>query len=247
MVTTMKKLILIISIVLLAVPCFAGSGSVAVTLSGTAGATASGPSIVTGNAKSFASTSSATSHSITVDNTPAQNNLMILTVVCDAYLTTYTGWTNQTTTTGEDWVGTYILSKVAGASESKTMTVSIGDSTGCTLGYYEITGATSVDKVAAAIGQGGSSNISTGTTATTTAANEVVIAVVGLNVGNADDVSAWSNGFTQDYNVVTTNGGTQARGVSAHKVVTSTGAQTTTATIGLNTRNHDSGAIVTIK
>lgn len=195
--------------------------------------------------KSYFSSANATTHNIVLDSTPIQGNLMILCVVSDdAVTSTPAGWTAVNNASG--FCDIFMYWKIAGASESSTISVTINSSDCCILFAYEYSGLTTLDKTNAATGQGGSNTINTGTTATTTAANELVIALVG-SASNATgrSISSWSNSLVADFSGLTSV--TVVLGGVAILVVSATGTYTTTATMNISGSGNDVGIIATFK
>jgi len=135
-------------------------------------------------------------------NTPTEGNLMI--ALGRSWTNSYTnasitGWTlatgSQTGTT--TYIGLWY--KVAGAGESKDVTLNWTDSTATFLIIEEWTGlsATPLDKIANVDNSGGVTSKSSGTTDTTTVADELCIA--GFGMGNTVSAESWSNSFVQEY------------------------------------------------
>lgn len=196
--------------------------------------------------KQYSSTSSSTTHVLTWNSTPTSGNLLVITVATDAAMTSPpSGWTTNVSVA--DFVGSYIISKISAGTES-SVTVTINASDSCALAGFEYSGiATGIDKTASANFQGGSGFIGCGTTATTTAANELLIAFVSSNQ-TARSVSSWDNSFTQlGSKGQTTGSAANVWNTSAYRVVSSTGAFTTNATLDANSGSHDNGMIATFK
>ena len=225
----MKKLILF---VLLGLPCFG-----AITISDTYSATGNG-----------------TTASITLPFTPSTNDLMILSFVADSTSGgTPSGWSLAVSQNQTLYSYVYLYYKIAGASESKTITVSVPSGGPWSLGYAEFKGiATSpLDRTASATNQGGSGSIASGTTSTTSQASEVWVCVAGViqaYYGVPVYVSSWSGGFTSmtgDIFYEYGNPGDTGQNM-AYKIVSSTGAASSTATLDY-TATHSTGVIATFK
>jgi hypothetical protein len=183
--------------------------------------------------KTYGSTASSASHSVTLDASPTTGNLLVLVVVGDSTVSaTPSGW--SVATSAVDGTGSYVYYRVASAGLSATISITLSGSTSCVLLAFEYSGytATPLDKVASAVGQG-PSTISTGTTVATTQANELLFAMVGisLSAGHTGDVSSWSNSFVQLGNAVSSGSTVNVRGAAAALSVAVTGTYTTTASI----------------
>lgn len=199
----------------------------------------------------YASTASAATHTINWGTTPVSGNLLILTAVSDATITTPTGWTLANSAV--DFSGTYIFYKTAGASEGN-ISVSPTSSDCLAAVAFEYSGMAAsgqLDKTASATGQGTATSVSTGTTATTTQSSELLIAVAGTTtaVGNGTGqlVSSWNNSFAIEANATPTGSTLNTRNGTASRTVSATGTYTTTATIGGTGSGHDSGIIAAFK
>jgi hypothetical protein len=186
----------------------------------------------------------ASSHSIVLDAGPTQGNLLVLAVVSDATVNTPSGWT--VVNSAVDFTGTYMYTKDAGASESATITVSPASSATLAMAVLDYSGmsASSLDKTANATGQ--NTPVSTGTTATTTQADEVLVGLVGINQADSRTISSWSNSFTQQFNVATGSGLSHVRLGLALRTVAATGAYVTAATLN-DVQSNCSGIIGTFK
>lgn len=206
---------------------------------------------ITQRQKKFATsgvTSNTTSLIVTPDATPISGNLLVLIVVSNNTVTTPSGWTLAKSAI--DNTGSYVFYKISAGTES-SITVTQPSDFG-TIAVMEYSGLTNVlDKTASAIGQGGSGTISTGTTAATTTANELIITVAGISQTNPGSitVTGWSNSLVSQGNAEATNNSssTKVRMEVAAKVVSSTGTQTSTATLSATGGANDSGIIVTFK
>lgn len=204
--------------------------------------------------KTYGSIASATSHSITLDAAPSSGNLLVLCVVSDTTVTgTPSGW--SVVTSAVDFTGTYMYYKIAGVSESATISVGLSSSDCCALVVLEYSGntATPLDKTASAIAQ--SSPCSTGTTTTTTQASEFLVALVGLSNATGTTptspptVASWSNSFVSQANVSTSGTNPNVTAGVATLNVSATGTYSSAATLsGLQAgQAHNSGIIGTFK
>lgn len=192
--------------------------------------------------KSYTGTAAA-SHDIVLDSGPIQGNLLVLCVVSDATVTTPSGWDVVNSAVSD--TGTYMYTKDAGASESATITVSPTSSASLAMAVLEYSGMTaaSLDKTAAATN---TQPVSTGTTATTAQADEVLVGIVGVNQSASRTISSWSNSFVQLYSVATGSGASHVRLGVALLTVAGTGTYETAATLS-GAQANCSGIIGTFK
>jgi hypothetical protein len=132
-------------------------------------------------------------------------------------------------------------------SQSGASTWTLGSSQKATLNLVEYSGvlaSSALDQTA--LSSGTSTTASSGTTAATTQADEV--AVVGISVANSGGtLSAWTNSFAAVNNTSSTGGGGASRNATylASKILSATGAQTTSATVSSSLAW--AGAIATFK
>ena len=192
----------------------------------------------------------AQSRTVTMGSAPVAGHLLVMVVASnggtDNLITTPTGWTatSHTTTFGADL---YMFYRVAGASEPAT-TAAIGYTTG-SQGYYstpiivyELSGlvtATPLDVSASTTTAGGATSLPSGTTATTTQADDYVIVAYGIGqVTNT--ITGYTSGYTQQ-DVVTESANSTTCVVAFHETA-STGTQSCTATT--TTVAYPSGASI---
>lgn len=196
--------------------------------------------------KAAASTGDTTSQSVTLDSTPAQNNLLRAYVVSGATVPTPSGWTSAVGPV--DFVGLYQFYKIAGAGESTTVTVNPSSSAACVLVVQEWSGYLTsgvLDVVASNSPGGAPTNCPTGTTAATSQADELVTACCGY-IAAGETITAWT-GYTVDQATLTSTGSASnvALGV-ATKVVAATGTQAAQADFSTSV-SHPSACIATFK
>ncbi|HEV7467592.1 MAG TPA: hypothetical protein VGP96_14925 [Candidatus Dormibacteraeota bacterium] len=193
-------------------------------------ASAAAPAFV--QKKAATTTADSTSLSATLTSTPIQNDLLI--VVGGAYpgtLTTPTGYTLITSP-----AGVYVWYKVAGASESSTVSVTRSVTGAMSLLVMEWSGMATVstfDQTANSPSDniGTHTTWGTGTTPATTQASELVIAAVGLYQPAAgNSFSTWSAGYTAQADMESTGSASLGAVGVASRVVAATGTQTATAT-----------------
>jgi len=230
--------------------CFSLSAQFGPVL-GSAGAKAYGVSIPTQvQKKTYASSSSSTTHNVVFDAAPINGNLLILTVVSNTTATTPSGWTLAASAI--DRTGTYVYYKTAGASESATVAITISASDSCLLTAFEYSGmaaSSQLDKTATAVDEGVGDVINTGTTATTAQASELLIAVVGLSAPGqpTSNVTGWNNSFVTESTLHSSGSADVASG-TASKIVSATGAYSAQAAfINPGAELNQSGIIATFK
>ena len=170
---------------------------------------------------------------VTLDSTPTEGNLL----VCCHYSSKQTasgpsGWTTSVfianDANSDDLNMTH---KIAGASESTTVTVDNGSSGQAWMYVVEFEGpwdATPLDKTATDGPQTSDSTPTVGPTATTAQDDELLVAFVG-----GEDISpagSWTDSFTEIHDTGNL-GGAKKEGAVASRLVTSTGAYQTTVTV----------------
>lgn len=205
--------------------------------------------IVVVQEKFFASTANATAHSITVNTTPVNGNVMIMVITTDDAVGSFTGWTQDETTASN--TNNYIYRRVA-SGESTTITVNLGLSDTLAMYFVEVSGlgTNTLDKTTGTTSQGTTTSIDSGTTAATTVANEFVIAAACLWINTfAQTVTASNNGFSFRGSVSSSNGGgidNVTLGVG-YKIVSATGTQQCTLTTNITLGTNNSGVIAAYK
>ncbi len=168
---------------------------------------------------------------------PTQDNLLVLVhhfwdIDEDiGFITLPAGWTQAVTRTGTGSRLT-IAYKVAGAAEGTDVTVSNNPSGHQTITIFEYSGIDTVSPLdRTASNQTTSTSCSTGTTATTSVAEELVIGAIGLEGASGGWANTWTNSFTQQSTVVSSgSGGAPAYSDSstADRIVSATGTFETT-------------------
>jgi len=198
---------------------------------------------------SHGSSAASTTNSVTLSSTPVNGNLMLLIVDADATVNTPSGYTlvNSSVNTG----ALYVFYKVAGASESTTQTVTLTSSTSSALLYMEYNGVSVLDAHASTPTAAGSNTSAVcGPSGTTTAANELVVASIGLWEGSGQTFgpfTSWTNSFVQQADVASTV--TSARedlGV-ATRIVSATGTYSTTGSWTTSSNRTIDAIIATFK
>jgi hypothetical protein len=181
-------------------------------------------------AQSAASNANATSISTTLPATPTRGNLLVAVAGNASSSTPLTpaGWSVAIDQTANA-PGQAIFYKIAGAAESATVTIS-GYSSATRLGIqvYEYRGAATsapLDRTASSSGTG--TVMSSGTTATTSVANELVVAAFVINTGTT--VDGWTNAFDERSDVAN-GGGSQSTFAGGDVAVSASGTYATTAT-----------------
>lgn len=183
---------------------------------------------VTANNTTVTGTSS--NPSLTLPNTPAQGNLLIASLVTiNSVVHAIPGWTELPTNSPATQTGVKVsyFYKIAGASESKIITpssISLGNWRMCVAEWNDSAGGTWTLDVSAQTLTASGSVANSGTTATTTQANEVWITVIAA--ASVRTQGSPTNGFT-----LITGGGPIASGYMYHKIVSATGAASTSVTL----------------
>jgi hypothetical protein len=179
-------------------------------------------------------------------NTPTEGNLLVAfgyaRTASATYDWTYSGMSGWTFVTGvkcsdnKDWIVIYY--KVAGASESKNAVMTWTGAGSIQLGIEEWSGFTSptLDKYASST-QAYNTSKTSGTTATTTANDELCIA--GFGLGAAKATVSFTNSYTNEIQFASN------LGMMASLIVSSTGAQETT--MSWTTATNCGGVIATFK
>lgn len=173
-------------------------------------------------------TSLTTSVSAIYASTPTLNNLLIAIVASnnDGNLDTIAGWTLAIESSGSPASDISILYKVSNGAESTTVTANNTGASLMELAIFEYSGlATSSVLDKTATGNGVGTTVSTGTTATTTIADELLI--VGVGSSSLQTATSWSNSFTTRQVIGTVN-----TLLCSDRIVSATGAYETTLTGG---------------
>lgn len=170
--------------------------------------------------------------SATYPSTPTQGNLLIAIVGDSDGLnnaTALSGWTQVVPIGNASSASEVnIFFKIAGASEPTSVSPTFGASITATIAIYEYSGPASssvLDKSTSAGGAG--SPQSTGTTAATTVASDLVI-VAGFSSGNTPTFTSWTNSVTLRNSVIIGTFGL----FTGDKIVSATGTYESTLTLG---------------
>lgn len=191
-------------------------------------------------------TSGTTSVSATYVSTPTAGNLLIAALYDNAGTlgATITGWSLANSVQSSTSPESYVFYKVANGTESTTVTANSAGSTIMDLGIYEYTGFTGIptlDKTAFGSGNLGVTSVNTGTTATTTAVNELLF-VEGATPGVVATAPSWSNSFV----LISTISGTLSALFTGQLIVAATGAYTSTVSF-TGASNFPNAIIATFK
>lgn len=188
------------------------------------------------------------SQSATFASPPTSGNLLRCWANADTTLTmTSSGWTLAWSSLS--FVGLYQWYKIAGASESSTVTVTPASSLAVQLFIREDSGntATPLDRTSTSTAPSASSSVPSGTTAATTQADEHAAAAFGWNNASAVvTASTYTNSFTEIHETVAL-GTTQVAMAVAELVLSATATQTTTVTLSAANNSQKSGGIATYK
>lgn len=196
--------------------------------------------------KSYSATAGAGTHNLVFDSAPTSGNLVIIGIVGDAVVSTVGGGAYTRAIQSVDFVDTTIWYRAIGAAESATIAIVLGSSTVCCIRGIEYPGMlNTVDKTASALSS--DATIESGTTAATTVAAELLVAITGQSsIGTTlQTINSWSNSFVQDVQLSSTAGaGPNVRLGLALRTVAATGTYSSVATLAGSSGNA-SGAIAT--
>lgn len=178
---------------------------------------------------------------------PTVGNLLVVNANSDATLTmTSSGWTLTTSSVND--TGLYQWHKIAGASESATVTVTPSVSASTEIVLEEWSGNLSsspLDKFASGVQATGAATVPSGTTTTTAQADELAVAAFGWNdAGVVVTMNTYSNSYAEVSELKGT-GGTATNIAVAELDLLATGTQTTTGTLSGTTSSVKSGLIGT--
>lgn len=199
-----------------------------------------------------ASTASGTSLTATLGGAPTAGNLLICCANGDdarsGVPNVGSGRDYTLADGGVGFCGTYIFYRVAQAGDSATTTYTIASSTSIEVAVYEYSGLLTsgvLDKTANSIPGASVGTLSTGTTATTTQADELAVGLWGT-FNNTSDVTAYTNSFTEQFDLSSSGSGTNDRLFTGVKILSATGAVESTATFSTNA-NNPVGVVATFK
>lgn len=195
------------------------------------------------------SASGATSTTVTLDSAPTTGNLLVAQVTyrSDRTLTAPAEWTEavdvQAATPDVAQLDEAIWYKISEGDETATAwTIDTTGFVAATVREYSSDvgwPADPLDQVASDESTGSETEHPTGTTPATTSAVQVAAAVVGFNVNTA--TASWSNDFIET--VETQIGASSTDHYSADKILSATGAQSSTVTT--SSAGSGTGAIAT--
>lgn len=199
--------------------------------------------------KEYVSTSDAFDHTLTFDSAPTAGNLLVF--VFASYDFIREGPDAGSIVNRGDFVDVDIWYKIAKTGESSSFIFKYLPTAFpfCAHGfeYSGIMQLNPVDQSTGTTGQGGAGTLSSGTTGTTTIADELIIVAAGMRP-ECGGVSSWSNSFTSEFNSTSTGAADiNIRLATGSRIVSSTGTYSSTATCVTNSIGHDCGAIATFK
>ncbi len=170
----------------------------------------------------------ATSVSASFSAAPTANHLLVAIVGTDISVTIITpvGWSTAINQSGAP--GQAIFYKVAGGSESNTVTVTVSSGTQLGLQIYEYSGVATTSPLDQTASSTGSSNSPSSGSVTTTGANDLLIAGVVIQADTS--FSNWTNSFNEESDFNNTGGNPKRSYAGADRIVTATGTYSTTAT-----------------
>ena len=136
-------------------------------------------------------------HTIGITYPPKVGNLLVLIGTGDSTFSPISGWTKDATNVNN--CETTVWSRVATGSETSVQ-VKLASVATCVLAIFEFPTITAIDKSSSSVEGLNSPTISCGTTASTTSANDIIIAIVSTDqfpAGNSPTgpVTAWTAGF----------------------------------------------------
>ena len=198
---------------------------------------------------SAASTGADPSVTATYGTAPNQDNLLVLVHHYRdiGTVTLPVGWTQAVALVDSGSTIT-IAYKIAGAAEGTGVTVSVSVAAHQTLTILEYSGIDTVsplDRTASNACPTTGFSCSTGTTATTTQADELVIAGIGISGTSGGWANTWTNGFAQQSTVQTSGNGNKSSSSTADRLVSATGTFETTES--WTAARSAQGAIATFK
>ena len=200
--------------------------------------------------KTYASPANATDSSVVFDTTPTQGSLLVACANADSTRSmSSSGWTLVESHVSE--TGLYMWAKIAGASESVTVTIT-GSSASAELWAAEY--ATPLSATLAEVVDQNSDNETTsgsttnpGTTGTTTQADELAVVCVGVNfLPDPGTINSWSDGFGETAELTGVGSVNTKLGVG-EKLLTEVSTQTCTITFSTSSSSDKGACIVTFK
>jgi len=204
----------------------------------------------------------ATSVAATFGASPTENNLLVACVQTlkngNAGISTPAGWTQifQTINGFADGENrTAMFYKIAGASESSTVTVNASggadwESCGLVVLEFENIAASPLDVSQTNWESGNGLTASTGTTAATSQADEVAVAICAFMDDDFTIPGTWTGSYTEVWSENITDTGGTSRSLCigvAYKILSATGTQNTTYTVTVGGAEERSSGIATFK
>jgi hypothetical protein len=194
------------------------------------------------------SAGSTSSLSVTLGSAPIPGNLLVAACNSDATVATPTGFLLAVSAISGQAL--YLWYRVVQSGDSATVAFapSVADSVaGGVLEYSGIITPNPLDQTASNTAGGNPTSISTGTTGTTSQANELVIVVAGPHAGNNHPwtLSSWSAGYTSEIeepNGIATVGSASCACHIGDQVVSAVGTYSATAT--WSPSSSDAGALI---
>lgn len=208
------------------------------------------PVLVQSNTASTLATTGTTSQVITYGATPTQNNLLICCTGSDATVSmSSSGWTLAVSAVNAQ--GEYMWYKLAGAAESSTVTVTPSSTapTVSAIMEFSVTGgwnASPLDKTASATRTTSGNIQATGTTATTTTANDFVIGAINPHgFSTAPTSPLWTNSYTNIITVAGTTGASSNLRVALFvATLTLVATGTTSSNVSWTNSSNSAGGLV---
>lgn len=184
----------------------------------------------------------ATSSTATYGATPTDGDKLVAFFRAQTALANITlpaGWSNAVSIEGSSALVSLVIAYKDASGDGTGVVFTTSASVQQDLAIAEYSGllAGGPDKTASAASAGTATSQSTGTTAATTQADELVLAAMGLNGSAGGFANTWTNSFLQQAALV--------RSTWAHRIVTATGTFETTE--GWTTTQRAAAAIATFK
>lgn len=192
----------------------------------------------------IASTTNSATPSVSFGSAPTSGNLIILALVSDTTIaSTPSGWSVANSQVNA--TGTYLYYKISNGTET-TIGVTLSNSDSYCLAILEYSGlAGALDQTTGSAAQGATSPMTSGATATTTTAKELLVGLSGISAFVSAVTTTWNNSFSSQGSVAAT--GANVKLDIAVLSVSSTGAYTASVNISPTAVATSSMIIATFK
>jgi hypothetical protein len=172
---------------------------------------------------------------VTLGSPPTAGNLLVAACNSDATVATPAGFTLAVSAVSGQ--GLYIFYRVVQSGDGSSVTFAPNVADSCAGGVLEYSGltATPLDQTASNTTGSSASSLATGTTGTTSQADELIIVVVGPHAGNNHPwvLQSWSAGYTsqiEEPNGLATVGSASSACHIGDRIVSATGTYSATGT-----------------